>query len=190
MIYNVGYAGKGLSEFIEMLKSFNISYLVDVRSVPFSGYAPAYNQPNLIDVLKENGLTYVYMGDLLGPRSKCDEHYKDDNQIDFEILAESELFKKGIERLRKADKYNVAIMCAEKVPEVCHRFLLVARYAERSGISVSSILFDQRVETFSQTQERLVKENKMEADFFTSEEELKEDVLDIYTLKHAYRREK
>lgn len=188
MIYTIGYAARDISSFISTLNKFKIKFLIDVRSLPYSAYSPEYNRENLTEVLEKNNLKYVYMGDLLGPRSKNSLHYKEDGQIDFELLAESEEFKKGIERLKKADSFNVAIMCAEKAPEVCHRFLLIGRNAVKEGMKISSILFDGTIETFQETQIRMMEENKWKPDFFTTKEEMMEMILDDYIDKYAYRK--
>lgn len=190
MIYNIGYAGRELEDFALQLKELNISYLIDIRSLPYSGYFPQYNREDFAEYLSHKNIKYVYMGDLLGPRSKDETHYKDNGQIDFRILSQSDKFREGIERLRKAEQYNVCLMCAEKAPEVCHRLLLVSRYAKQNGLDVNSIMFDGTIETLSETQTRIMKEKKLQPDFFTTKEELMEIVLDDQSNKFAYNKNK
>jgi uncharacterized protein (DUF488 family) len=188
VIYNIGYAGRSLDNFVQQLNNLNITYLIDVRSLPFSGYFPEYNCDKLEEYLKTKNIQYVNMGALLGPRSKVISHYKPNGQIDFKILSKSTEFLKGIERLIKADKFNVCLMCAEKKPEVCHRSLLVSRYANEHGLDVQSIMFDGSVESLQETKNRLIKEKKLQVDFFTTKEELGNMVLDEQTDKFAYKK--
>lgn len=188
MIYNIGYAGRSLDNFVQQLKLLNITYLIDIRSLPYSGYFPEYNCDNLSVYLKSKQISYVPMGELLGPRSNNIEYYKDNGQIDFTLLSQSPPFIQGIERLKKASSLNVCLMCAEKKPEVCHRTLLVARYAQVNNVEIKSILFDGTVESLIETQDRLIKEKKLHIDFFTTEDELREQVLDEQADKFAYKK--
>ena len=40
-LYSIGHGNKEIEDFIQELKSFNIQYLVDIRSKPFSKWNPA-----------------------------------------------------------------------------------------------------------------------------------------------------
>lgn len=186
MIYTIGYADKPINTFVDQLKSLNVSFLVDIRSVPHSSYYKDFDSLNLPSLLREHGIKYVYMGNEFGPRSKNPLHYKPNGQIDFELLSKSDEFIRGVERLKKSAEYNICLMCAEKTPEVCHRTLLVARYAEKHGIDISAIGFDGKAESFSKMKERIMLEFGFAEDFFTTKEELQNKALDLLTAKHAY----
>jgi uncharacterized protein (DUF488 family) len=72
-------------------------------------------------------------------------------------LAASPAFKAGIERvLAGAEKFRVALMCAEKEPLDCHRTLLVSRALESVGAEIAHILADGSLESQEQTMSRLV----------------------------------
>ena len=63
-------------------------------------------------------------------------------------VARSPLFLEGIERLEKgAEKFRVAMMCAEENPAECHRHLLVARILTERGVIVEHIRGDGRVQS-------------------------------------------
>ena len=64
-----------------------------------------------------------------------------------EVLADTELFRQGIERLLAAGKMRAtAIMCAEKDPLDCHRTILVARALEARGQTIAHILASGEIE--------------------------------------------
>jgi uncharacterized protein (DUF488 family) len=56
-------------------------------------------------------------------------------------VQETELFKEGIGRLLAiiSSGKTIALMCAEKEPERCHRFALISPVLQSNGISVIHI---------------------------------------------------
>jgi uncharacterized protein (DUF488 family) len=46
-IFSIGHGNKTIEEFILELKSFDIQYLIDVRSIPYSKY-------NILSLIKKN----------------------------------------------------------------------------------------------------------------------------------------
>ncbi len=66
MIFSIGHANREFDDFIKLLKAYEIEYLIDVRSSPYSKMFPIYNREGFSILLKNNGFTYVYIGDLLG----------------------------------------------------------------------------------------------------------------------------
>ena len=66
IIYTIGHSNRKISDFISILKKFNVELLVDIRTFPFSKYVPDYNKENISRSLKENCIEYLYKGDRLG----------------------------------------------------------------------------------------------------------------------------
>ena len=62
--YTIGYAGRDIDQFIEILKAASISTIVDVRNAPVSQYKPDFSRENLKDHLERSGFQYVHRGDL------------------------------------------------------------------------------------------------------------------------------
>lgn len=169
-IYTIGYASKTIIEFIAQLRRHNITAVADVRSVPFSKIFIDYHQHNIQLHLAEAGIRYVYLGDELGPRSKDDSHY-DGRQVNFSKLSQSQLFKKGLQRLtRSYDKgFKVALMCAEKDPANCHRSLLIAYHIQdaEGDWEVKHINHDGSLEKQEELEARLVQLHGIKQDMFT-----------------------
>src|SRR3954464_6831794 len=66
-VLSIGYGSQRTSEeFIELLNRYEVRFLVDVRSKPFSKYRPEFSKDALQAILKRAGITYVFMGDSLG----------------------------------------------------------------------------------------------------------------------------
>ncbi|WP_299976004.1 DUF488 domain-containing protein [uncultured Pseudoteredinibacter sp.] len=192
-LYTIGYATKPFDEFCRQLKQFNITALVDVRSLPFSRRFKEYDQPNLQRNLPTQSIHYIYMGDKLGPRSKDGRHYNSDRQIDFGKLQASKLFLAGIDRLKNgiSKGYGIALMCAEKDPASCHRSLLIANFLEaNSKWEIRHILHDGTLESQAELMHRLIDEHKLEQDMFSSSEDVRLQAYQAQCCAVNYRRPK
>lgn len=156
LVYTVGHSTHSLEDFVVLLARHGVTAVVDVRSAPFSRFNPQFNKGVLDSSLKEHGIAYVFLGRELGARSDDPANYED-GRVQYTRLAETELFKRGIERvLRGAEEHRVALMCAEKEPLECHRTLLVARVLHEQGVDVEHILGDGTLEPHEATMDRLL----------------------------------
>ncbi|MFL5752608.1 MAG: DUF488 family protein [Bacteroidia bacterium] len=140
-IYSIGHGRKPIEVLIEELRSFEITYLADVRSIPYSRFNPQYNQHALKQELEKHGITYVYLGDLLGGRPKNEDCYPD-GKISYEIIVAKSFFKEGLKRLLTAQQKHipVAVMCSETKPEECHRSRLIGKELLNLNLSVKHII--------------------------------------------------
>lgn len=71
-IYSIGHGQKTQEEFLAELKSFNIHFVVDVRTTPYSKWATQFNQGTIESWLQQNRIRYIYLGDYIGGRPKND----------------------------------------------------------------------------------------------------------------------
>jgi uncharacterized protein (DUF488 family) len=140
-IYSIGHGIKKIEVLIDELQSFEIAYLIDIRSVPYSRFNPQYRQPALRASVEEAGIQYVYLGDALGGRPK-DEAVYEDGRVAYDRVMEQGWFQEGIQRLVTANEkgIRVAVLCSETKPEECHRSRLVGRALWKLGISVRHIV--------------------------------------------------
>ncbi len=175
ILYTIGHSTHEWSRFVELLKMHSIKAIADVRSSPFSKYRPQFNWEFMKPRLKAENIHYLLLGEELGAQRTEPECYRDNHQVDFALVAETDSFKKGLKRLRKgAEKMNVAIMCAEKDPLTCHRTILVARHGADDFSDVHHILEDGSIERRSEAEERLLEECKLnQADLFEDFDEQK-----------------
>ena len=112
---------------MQKLFSYGILYLVDVRSMPYSKWAPDFNRETLRNSLKKEGIIYGYLGDSIGGKPTTANCYDSDGRYDYRLMALSPRFQSGLKRLMAANDMGlrVAVMCSESDPSVCHRSKLI-----------------------------------------------------------------
>jgi uncharacterized protein (DUF488 family) len=137
---------------------------------------PQFNRESLKETLASSGVKYVFLGKELGARTEDRSCYCN-GKVQYELLAKTDLFKKGIDRVKKgADEYRVALMCAEKEPLDCHRTILVSRTLSEDGFPIRHILGNGTLEEHSHALKRLITMLRVpSADMFRSEEVAIED---------------
>ena len=187
LVLTIGHSTHPLERFIELLEKAGVTAIADVRSSPYSRFNPQFNRETLDKALKDHGIAYVFLGRELGARSDDPSCYEK-GRVQYGRLARTELFQSGLQRVRKgAQSRRIALMCAEKEPLECHRTLLVSRALEAHGVSVSHILADGRLETHTETMNRLLKVAGLpDTDLFRSREELIEAACALQEERIAY----
>jgi uncharacterized protein (DUF488 family) len=140
-LYSIGHGSRKIEDFLMLLQTYEIKYLVDVRSQPYSRFHPQFRQKELKEYLEAGNIEYVFMGDSLGGRPKDKSCYNEAGKVDYGILAAKDFFTAGIERLKTACEKNVglAIMCSERNPGECHRSKLVGKALAARGIVLQHI---------------------------------------------------
>lgn len=141
-LYSIGHGNKHPEEFINELKAFNISYLLDIRSNPWSKWNPWFNKSALEEALKEHHIVYVYLGDKLGGLPSDRSCYDAAGKVVYDRIKEKDFFREGMNRLIMAsqNKVRLAVMCSESKPEECHRTKLVGQELLKAGISMNHII--------------------------------------------------
>jgi uncharacterized protein (DUF488 family) len=156
VIYTIGHSNLDLKQFIDLLILNEIELLIDVRSSPYSKYVPHFNSHRLSKSLITVGINYRYLGDKIGGKPSSDEFYLDGKVI-YPLIRTTEKYKKGIIELIKFSKeYKTVIMCAEKNPNNCHRYLLIIPSLVEKGLEVihiyeSGIINDENKEDVQKT---------------------------------------
>jgi uncharacterized protein (DUF488 family) len=188
MIYTIGHSKHPIDQFIALLQPHGIDALADVRSTPYSRFNPQFNKEKLQTALAAAGICYVFLGEELGARTKDPSCYDEEGRVSYAKLAQTELFRKGIERLLTGmQQHRIAIMCAEREPLDCHRTILVSRELERAGVPVTHILHDGALEPHTQLMTRLAADlNLVGTDLFRTPDELIEDAYEKQGTRIAY----
>jgi uncharacterized protein (DUF488 family) len=172
-LYTIGYAAfSNIEAFIKALKINNIEVIADVRSIPKSSYMPEFSKDYLQKRLKDNNIKYVFLGDNCGARIDDPTCYVN-GQVSYAKIKETTVFKHGLERiLNGLNKYEISLLCAEKDPIFCHRDILVCRNLKPYGINIQHIISEKIVELNLWTENRLLKQFKLDIDdFFMSYED-------------------
>ncbi|HLW68809.1 MAG TPA: DUF488 domain-containing protein [Gemmataceae bacterium] len=164
-LWTIGHSTRSLSEFLDLLKPFQIEALADVRRFPMSRRYPHFNQDALTKALAEASIEYVHFPEL-GGRRQPDPNSRNSlwRNASFRAYAdfmETEEFRLGLERLLElARRKRTAIMCAEAVWWRCHRSL-IADYLKAAGIKVCHIVSAKKSEEHPFTSAARLQEGKL-----------------------------
>ena len=117
-VFTIGHSTVKLQSFIDNINHYRNgeTYIIDVRSVPYSSYVPQFNADCLKTDLEKFGFHYVHMGKEFGAKRSEPEAYNDKNQVDFNKTALLKSFQNGVNRIKKglALSCNLILMCSEK----------------------------------------------------------------------------
>ncbi len=156
-VFTIGHSTHSIEDFLALLNRHAISAIADVRSQPY-GRLDHFHQENLAGTLKEAGIEYVFLGGQLGARREEPECYEKGIAL-YERIVALPAFQDGLSRLQRgAEKYRLAIMCAEKEPLACHRAILISRCLKDSGFRVMHILADGALQDHAVAERRLVRQ--------------------------------
>jgi len=170
-VFTIGHSNQELDEFLDLLQNSCIDAVVDVRSHPGSAWSPQFNRANLSVKLKSEEVQYAFMGGQLGVRSQ-DSSLFEDGRISYRRLAESSVFKEGLQQVVRASaKRQIALMCSEQDPLACHRSVLIAPLLEQADVRVVHILRSGDLISQDQLVEQLLREENLDQpDLFESRE--------------------
>jgi uncharacterized protein (DUF488 family) len=140
-IRTIGYGLRDVDEFVTLLRRYDIEYVGDVRSAPYSRRRPEFSREALDRLLRTSGVRYVFLGDTLGGRPDDPDCYDADGHVDYDRCRISSSFAAGIDRVETAyrEGYRLALLCSESRPTDCHRSKLLAEMLVERGVSVSHI---------------------------------------------------
>lgn len=157
-LFTIGHTNHTQEKFLQLLQMHGITYVLDVRSTPFSKYTSQFNKDAISEFLKRNQIHYFQMGKNFGARPEDKSLYSENGYLDFEKARESENFKVGMESVMKGLKAgnHVALMCTEKDPFDCHRTIMVARGFALAGVEVQHIHEDGHLESQQEIDDRLL----------------------------------
>lgn len=164
-IYTIGHSTHSLADFLDMLKSFEIEVLADIRGLPGSRKFPQFDKEELEISLEENGIHYLHLTDLGGRRRvKKDSRNTRWNNASFRGYAdymETPEFEKGMEELEKiAAEKPTAIMCAEAVWWRCHRSM-ISDYLKAKEWTVLHIMAAGKTQEHSYTSPARIADGKV-----------------------------
>jgi uncharacterized protein (DUF488 family) len=172
-VYTIGHSSVTLERLGELLGEFRIQVVVDIRSSPYSRFAPQFNEPVLRSATSGWSIQFLSMGEQLGGRPAKLDLYDALGHVLYWRLAREASFISGIDRLIDgARNFRVAIMCSEEDPMDCHRRLLVGRVLGAQGVAVLHIRGSGALQSEAEVHAREVIEHPERAQmrFFDSEE--------------------
>ncbi len=128
-VYTIGHSTRTIEEFIQILQSYEIQTVVDVRTIAASRHNPQFNEKELDKSLSRKGIGYIRMKGLGGLRhttkASVNTAWRNASFRGYADYMQTPQFAENVEQLIKiAAEKRAAIMCAEAVPWRCHRSLI------------------------------------------------------------------
>jgi uncharacterized protein (DUF488 family) len=155
-VLTIGHSTHPYERFLALLRQAGVTAVADVRTAPYSRNFPQFNCDVLKGELRLDGIAYSFLGKELGGRPSGRQFYCD-GVADYEKMATTEEFQKGLDRVVKgAKKHRIALMCSEHDPLDCHRCLLVGRALAKRDVAVRHVLSSGQVAMHAQIEDRLL----------------------------------
>jgi len=164
--FTIGHSNHSTERFIELLQAYKIDCLVDVRSAPYSKFASQFNKDFLEVSLKNSKISYLFLGNRLGGRYTNPQLLFSDGVVNFSKVMDTRTFQDGIDEVINKIKNGtiISIMCSEKDPFDCHRFVLVSHGLALKGVEIKHILENGEIISNEALEDRLLKMYKKDYD--------------------------
>lgn len=145
-IYTIGHSNHTTEAFAALLGKYGVTMVVDVRSAPYSKFAPQFNKDDLQRLLAAEQIRYRYSGRELGGMPKDESLHSASGKPDYDKIAATPEFQSELnDVVDLAGKEEIAIMCSEGDPMACHREKLIARVLRQWGVEVLHIAPDGEI---------------------------------------------
>jgi uncharacterized protein (DUF488 family) len=142
-VWTVGHSNHDVHYFLDLILGNQISHVVDVRSYPYSRFAPHFNRESLQETMTARAVDYRFLGLALGGRPQREEHFDSEGHALYGEMAREPGFEHAIERvLQGASRHRLALMCSCGQPQNCHRRLLIGKVLCDRGAELRHILPD------------------------------------------------
>lgn len=155
VFWSIGHSNHPLGHFEELLRRHGVEAVADVRSRPYSRFAPHFRKDRLERSLPEAGVAYHWFGRELGGKPPRDAPER--TRLDYRSRVAQPEFRCAIdELLEMARRRRTALMCRERDPLDCHRTHLICRYIRPMVGAIWHILPDGGIEDHGVTEQRLL----------------------------------
>src|SRR5258708_10489805 len=112
-VLTIGHSNHAWEHFVKLLQANHVEVVAEVRSYPYSTYAPQFDREPMKDALAKCGVKYVDLGRELGGRPESTEFYDVDGHVLYDKVAATQRFAEGIRRMEEGMKqYRVAMLCS------------------------------------------------------------------------------
>lgn len=139
-IVSVGYEGRDLEDFVQLLVRHHVATVADVRLNAISR-RPGFSKTRLSAALQAAGITYLHLKSLGNPKDNRDRFRRgplEEGVAVFRQLLSSVDAQQAIEALvAELAKGVVAVMCVEADHTRCHREVITNVLSSRTHESVA-----------------------------------------------------
>jgi uncharacterized protein (DUF488 family) len=149
MVLTIGHSTRSGDELLALLRAHHVTAVADVRTVPRSRRHPHFSQDALSRALPAHGIVYRHfpaLGGLRKPRrDSTNGAWRVEGFRGYADYMQTTEFSEALQSLLEfAEKYLVAVMCAESKWWQCHRQLIADALVVR-GIEVRHIMSERSV---------------------------------------------
>lgn len=139
-IFTIGYEGASIVDFISTLKSSQISVVLDIREIPLSR-RKGFSKQALSQALAASGIDYLHERALGSPKTIRDALHRDKDYKKFFRLFEDYLDTRQalLNDLAERLNDNVALLCYERDPNLCHRLVVAEHLADLTGACITHL---------------------------------------------------
>jgi uncharacterized protein (DUF488 family) len=128
-IWTIGHSTRTFKELIDILRSFHIECLADIRSFPGSRRYPHFNKEALEVLLPENNIKYIHLLDLGGRRKVMPDSvntgWYNEAFRGYADYMQTSSFQEAVQELELlGSAERIAYMCSEALWWRCHRSLV------------------------------------------------------------------
>ncbi len=130
-LYTIGHSRHSSEQFLNLLRSWHVTKLVDVRRIPFSRRNPQFNRDRLACHMPHQGIAYWHLEDLGGLRdsvateSSRNTGWRNPFFRSYADHAQTRPFLAALHTLSLAAAQQICvIMCAEADWRQCHRQII------------------------------------------------------------------
>jgi uncharacterized protein (DUF488 family) len=144
VLYTLGHSNRSQDALIGLLTQYGVQTLVDVRAQPHSTRFPHFSGDALRTRLEQEGLVYHWAGRQLGGR-RASLHDSVHTALEHALRGyadymDTEAFRRAVAQLiTMASRTVTGVLCAERLPEQCHR-RLIADYLMLKGADVVHLI--------------------------------------------------
>jgi uncharacterized protein (DUF488 family) len=134
LFFTIGYEQTEPSKFLNLLRSFQVDLVVDVRQMPLSR-KKGFSKNQLRTLLDERGIEYVHVQTLGAPKQIRDRLRENGSWYEYVKGYEKVLSQRTQDVMllvEQAKERRICLLCFERKAEECHRSL-VAREMEKHG---------------------------------------------------------
>ncbi|MDI7863961.1 DUF488 domain-containing protein [Rhizobiaceae bacterium n13] len=131
-VYTIGYEGTDIDRFVKTLEAVGVEAIADVRAVPLSR-KKGFSKNVLRERLQGAGISYIPMQELGDPKpgreaAKAGE-YDRFRTIYSEHIDQPDVASVVEKLAADAEDMVVCLLCFERDPKTCHRFIVGERMA-------------------------------------------------------------
>jgi uncharacterized protein (DUF488 family) len=157
-IFTIGHSNRAWEELVDALERYQIGFVVDLRTKPYSSRNPHFNMEVLAQSLPRVEIKYLFLGKELGARRTEPHLLSDIGQVSYPQVRQTPEFKSAIARIEKGsdDGYRLGLLCSEGEPLYCHRFPMIAYQLVNDGFEVQHILRDGSLKTHAEIEAELL----------------------------------